>query len=620
MSKHFLISEDQMEKQAQFTNKKILFDKKVDFPELPGVYKFFNSENEIIYIGKAKNIKNRLKSYLNIRKGEGKRIAKLKSSIKFIETIITKTESDALILEQGLISKKRPLFNIQFRDDKSYPAIHLSTSKDFPAIYISRKKDPESTSFGPFANVGAMRLNVSLLRSLFKIRNCKDINFKNRSRPCIEYQMNRCSAPCVGNISKEEYATDVKNTVQFLSGDTKKIIYDLQKKMDLYSNKKDYERAAIYRDKIQSIRDTQKKQNVLTQFEDLDVLVIRRNKFNCCLSVLKIEDGWITSSQNFYPDSKDNISDQELLSIFIESYVINCKSRKKINLLFQGEISNETKDFLNDLNSPRIIIHRQNRQNKNLIDICSSQAEDALSRNKSFSWIQNSLNSLESFLKIGSINKIEGFDISHTSGRNVSASCVTITRDGPDKKNYRIMNIKKDSNNDYLALCEAINRRCKNLTKSGKNLPEVILLDGGKGQLNSVKRDLDKDVLKKIKFLSVSKGPNRSEKYDVLHYGKDSYELSSLDKIGKIIQLVRNESHRFALNHHRKRRSKELFSTSLDNINGIGPKLKLNLIRYFGGAKKVLEASVDELESIPGIGKSKSRKIYNQLRNNNIKL
>ena len=165
-----------MAKQAQFTNKKTLFKKNVDFPELPGVYKFFNSKNEIIYIGKAKNIKNRVKSYLSSRKGEGKRIAKLKSSIKFIETIITKTESDALILEQGLISKKRPPFNIQFRDDKSYPAIHLSTSKEYPAIYISRQKDPESTIFGPFANVGAMRLNVSLIRSLFKIRNCKDIN------------------------------------------------------------------------------------------------------------------------------------------------------------------------------------------------------------------------------------------------------------------------------------------------------------------------------------------------------------------------------------------------------------------------------------------------------------
>jgi excinuclease ABC subunit C len=248
-----------MEKQAQFINKKSIFDKNLDLPESPGIYKFFDERNEILYIGKAKNIKKRVSSYLNVRKGEGKRLIKLKSNIKFIETIITKTESDALILEQGLISKIRPPFNIQFRDDKSYPAIHLSTKKDYPAIYISRSKDKESTSFGPYANVGAMRLNVNLIRSIFKLRNCKDINFKNRSRPCIEYQMNRCSAPCVGQISEKEYSKDVINTINFLSGDVKKILKDLNKKMDYYSGKEDYERALIYRDKIKAIRNTQKK-------------------------------------------------------------------------------------------------------------------------------------------------------------------------------------------------------------------------------------------------------------------------------------------------------------------------------------------------------------------------
>ena len=603
-----------MAKQAQFTNRRLLFNKSIDFPELPGVYKFFNSQHEIIYIGKAKNIKNRVKNYFNVRKGEGKRIVKLKSSIKFIEMIITKSESDALILEQGLISKKRPLFNIQFRDDKSYPAIHLSTSKDYPAIYVSRQKDSTSTVFGPFANVGAMRMNVNLIRSLFKIRNCKDINFKNRSRPCIEYQMNRCSAPCVGNISKKDYALDIKNTINFLSGDTKKIIFDLQQKMDSYSKKKDYERAAIYRDKVQAIRDTQKKQNVLTGFDYLDVFVIKRNKFNCCLSVLKIEDGWITSSQNFYPDSKDNISDKELLSAFLESYVIENKERKIINLLFLGQISEETKDFLINLNSPKIIIHKPNKQNKNLIDICSSQVEDALSRNYNYSWIPNSLDYLANFLQIKKINKIEGFDVSHTSGKNVSASCVSITKGGPDKKNYRIMNIKKDSNNDYLALSEAIQRRCKNLQKNKLDLPEVILLDGGKGQLNTVKKNVDKKILEKIKIISISKGPNRNEKYDVLHYEKKIYELGKTDEISKLIQLVRNESHRFAINHHRRRRSKELFSSSLDGIDGLGPKLKTNLIRHFGGIDKVKEASLDDLKSAPGIGTSKAKKIYSYLK------
>ena len=357
-----------MEKQAYFKNKRLIFDKDSEFSESSGVYKFFNSQNKILYIGKAKNIKRRVKSYLKLRKGEGKRISKLKSQIKYVETIITKTESDALILEQGLISKIRPPFNIQFRDDKSYPAIHLTTEKDFPAMYISRQKDSKNTSFGPFANVGAMRLNVSLARSLFKIRNCKDINFKNRSRPCIEYQMKRCSAPCVGYISKNDYSLDVKNAINFLSGDSKKIIKDLNKKMDFYSEKKDYERAIIYRDKIQSIRDTQKKQNVLTGFKELDILDIKKNNFSSCISVLKVESGWISSSQNFYPDSSEEISEKELLSLFLESYVLRDKKRKEINLLFKGKISKNTKEFLKDLKMPRIKILKPDLKNKNLLD------------------------------------------------------------------------------------------------------------------------------------------------------------------------------------------------------------------------------------------------------------
>ena len=605
-----------MEKQVHFKNKKILFNKNIDFPESPGVYKFFNSENEIIYIGKAKNIKNRVKSYFNIRESEGKRISKLKLSIKYIETIITKTESDALILEQGLISKIRPPFNVQFRDDKSYPAIHISTSKEFPAIYVSRQKDPKATIFGPFANVAAMRLNVSLIRSLFKIRNCKDINFKNRSRPCIEYQMNRCSAPCVGNISRKEYSTDVDSAIKFISGDTKKIILDLTKKMDFYSEKKDYERAAVYRDKVQSIRDTQKKQNVLTGFDDLDIFVFKRNKFSCCLSVLRIEDGWITSSQNFYPDTKDNITDSELLSIFIESYVIENKHRKIMNLLFQGDISKETKGFLNKLKSPQIFIQKSNKHNKNLIDICSSQADDALSRNRNYSWIQSSFESLENFLKIGTVNRVEGFDVSHTSGKNVSASCVNVTKDGPVKKNYRIMNIKKDFNDDYLALSEAIQRRCLNLQKNNLSLPKVILLDGGKGQLNTVKKNLDVKLLQDIRLISVSKGPNRNEKYDILHDGDNTYELRNSDEISKLLQLIRNESHRFAISHHRKRRSKELFSSSIDGIDGVGPKLKIKLIRFFGGLDKISQASLEDLKSAPGIGERKAKKIYYHLKGN----
>ena len=604
-----------MAKQAYFKNNKLVFNKDTEISESSGVYKFFNSQNEILYIGKAKNLSKRVKSYLKVRKGEGKRISKLKSNIRYVEIIITKTESDALILEQGLISKIRPPFNIQFRDDKSYPAIHLTTQQDFPAIYVSRQKNTKNTSFGPFANVGAMRLNVNLTRSLFKLRNCKDINFRNRSRPCIEYQMKRCSAPCVGYISKNEYILDVKNAINFLSGDTKRVIKNLSKKMDFYSEKKDYERAVIYRDKIQSIRDTQKKQNVLTGFNELDVLAVRKNKFTTCLSVLKVEGGWISSSQNFYPVTNDDTSEEELLSVFLESYVVNDEKRTEINLLFKGTISQDTKSFLNNLKLPRINILKPSSKNENLIEICTSQAKDALSRNNNYSWVPDALEDLKKFLNLNEINKIEAFDISHTSGKEVSASCVVMKKSGPDKKNYRIMNIRQDSNDDYLALSEAIKRRCKNLQKNNLALPEVILIDGGKGQLNTVKKNLDIKIKNSITFISVSKGPNRKEKYDILHTDKKIFELKSFNKTRKLLQLLRNESHRFAINHHRKRRSKSLLKSNLDDISGLGPKLKLNLIRYFGGVDRLMQASKDDLKSVPGIGNSKANEIFRYIKN-----
>ena len=422
--------------------------------------------------------------------------------------------------------------------------------------------------------------------------------------------MNRCSAPCVGYISENDYAKDVKNAINFLSGDTKKIIKDLNKNMDEYSIKEDYERAIIYRDKITAIRDTQKKQNVLTGFKDLDVFVIKKNKYNCCISVLKVEEGWINSSQNFYPDIKESISQENLLSIFIERYVIENKDKHKLNLLTDREIREETKDFLKKLTKPNIKIHKLNKTNKNLLEICNSQAEDALKRNSSFIWVSQSFDALSFFLNIKKINRIEAFDVSHTSGNQVSASCVVLNREGLDKKNYRLMNIKTEVNNDYLALSEAIKRRLKNLEKSKLNLPEVILLDGGKGQLNVVLKDLDEKLIKKIIFLSISKGPNRKEKYDFLHFNKKSFELKKLKNISKLIQLLRNESHRFAIKQHRKRRNRNFLASNLDDIEGIGSKLKINLIRHFGSAAKVFEASIDELSLVEGIGSSKGKKIH----------
>ena len=301
--------------------------------------------------------------------------------------------------------------------------------------------------------------------------------------------------------------------------------------------------------------------------------------------------------------------------MFLESYVVNDEKRKEINLLFKGTISQDTKSFLNNLRLPRINILKPSSKNENLIEICTSQAKDALSRNNNYSWVSEALEDLKKFLNLNEINKIEAFDISHTSGKEVSASCVVMNKSGPDKKNYRIMNIKQDSNDDYLALSEAIKRRCKNLRKNNLALPEVILIDGGKGQLNTVKKNLDIDIKNSITFISVSKGPNRKEKYDILHTDKKIFELKSFNKTRKLLQLLRNESHRFAINHHRKRRSKSLLKSNLDDISGLGPKLKLNLIKYFGGVDRLMQASKDDLKSVPGIGTNKANEIFRYIKN-----
>ena len=607
--------EDQMVKLAQFKNNKIKFTNDSDYPDNPGIYKFFDSSEKILYIGKAKNLNKRLSSYFSSNRGDGKRLKKLKSSIKYVEIIITNTESDALILEQGLISKIKPPFNVQFRDDKSYPAIHFSTNNVFPGVYVSRKKDKNVTIFGPYANISAMRLNVDLIRSIFKIRNCKDINFKNRSRPCIEFQMNRCSAPCVGKISKEDYALDVENAINFLSGNTEEITQKLTQSMDNYSAKKDYERAIIYRDKIKAIRDTQRRQNVLTNHKNLEVFSIRKNSYSCCISLLKIEDGWINSSKNYYPEKFDGFTESDLLSFFLEKYISENKSKNKLNLLPEIEINKDTKRFIKGLKKPFIQLIKISNKNKNLIDICSSQAEDALQRNNNFLWIKDAFISLENFLSSKKIERIEAFDISHTSGNQVSASCIALNEDGPDKKNYRIMNIKREVNNDYAALVEAVTRRLKNLLNNKKKLPEVILIDGGKVHLKTILNSLEKELTQKIKFISISKGPNRNEKYDFLHTENESnIELKKELEISKLLQLVRNESHRFAISQHRKRRSKSLLNSDLDNLLGVGPKLKISLIRHFGGVNKVYEASLDDLKAVPGIGDRKAKEIYISLK------
>jgi excinuclease ABC subunit C len=600
-----------MEKKLNYIKAIEVFEKKIELPDDPGVYKFFNADFELLYVGKAKNLKNRVSSYFS--KGETKKQKSLRTQINYVDLIITKSESDALILEQSLIRKHKPPYNVQFRDDKSYPIIHIASAKEFPNIFISRQKQKEGISFGPYANVGAMRKNLEMCKKIFKIRDCKDVVFKNRTRPCIEYQIGRCSAPCVGLISKSDYQKDVESVEHFLNGKNERVLKDLYKSMDKYSEQKDYERAILYRDKINAIRDIQKNQSILTLYQDIDVIAFKKNKFSICISLVEVRDGWISTTKNFFLEDQKLLADKEMLLRFIESFYLNTKE-KKLNLISNLDLSSHKIELENVLDK-EIKIIRKSKKNEPLLEIAESQALDRINRRNSFDWVKVSFTNLKEKLRLKNLERIEAFDISHNQGSQVTASCVCFSENGPDKKNYRSMNLSLDKNDDYLALSEAVRRRLKNLEDNKKSLPDLLVIDGGKGQLNSVFNELEKNGFKEINLISISKGPLRNEKYDEIHLKNSPYKIniSELEGCSRLIQLIRNESHRFAIKKHRQRRSNSYLKSEIDQIPSIGKKYANLLIRHFGGTKRLKEASYDDLLKVNGIGEQKAKLIKKYL-------
>ena len=326
-----------MEEQYQYTRTKEIFSRENDLPKLPGVYKFYDEKNKILYIGKAKNLSNRLKSYLSISKDRKKN--ELIDKIKFLEIFLTKTESDALLLEQNLIRKLKPPFNVQFRDDKSFPAIYFSSNHNFPGIYLTRNKKLKGIKLGPYANVSAARESIDLTRTLFGIRNCSDMVFQNRSRPCIQHQIGKCSAPCVGKISQENYLEETHSAIKFIEGKDKSFLDVLYSKMDKYSSLKEFERAALFRDKIKAYRDIQKDQSVFTIYDNAIAITKRSNDFVNCISILEIKDGWLTNTENYFSKKDEFIFDEELMESFLSKILIE-KGLENLTLLSDFKFKN----------------------------------------------------------------------------------------------------------------------------------------------------------------------------------------------------------------------------------------------------------------------------------------
>ena len=593
-----------MVKQYQYTKTKEIFSKEKDLPELPGVYKFYDEKNKILYIGKAKNLSNRLKSYLSTSKDRKKN--ELIDKIKFLEIFLTRTESDALLLEQNLIRKFKPPFNVQFRDDKSFPAIYFSSNHNFPGIYLTRNKKLKGIKLGPYANVTAARQSIDLTRTMFGIRNCSDMVFQNRTRPCIQHQIGKCSAPCVGKISQKNYLEEIDAAIKFIEGKDKSFLNNLYSKMDKYSSQKEFERAALFRDKIKAYRDIQKDQSVFTIYDNAIAITKKSNDFVNCISLLEIKDGWLTNAENFFSKKEEFIFDEELMESFLSKILVE-KKLENITLLSDFKYKN----LNTQLKDKKIYLEKRNQKNKKIFELASIQSDDGLQRQYNYPWIIEGLSFIEDKI-ISKINRIEGFDVSHLSGDNVTASCVVFDKDGPQKKQYRTFNIKTNKNDDYLAMTEVLSRRFKRLEKEGKNFPDLVVIDGGKGQLSSAKKVIDQFHDCETQILSLVKGPGRNSKYDdVLSFSYGKVTRMDLEQEGKrLLQFIRDESHRFELSRSKKRRKNIAYST-LDEIHGVGKQMRNKLLRHFGGIESLRNASLDQIKSVSGIGKEKSKIIYN---------
>ena len=595
-----------MAKQYQYTKTKEVFSKEKELPKLPGVYKFYDEKNNILYIGKAKSLSNRLKSYLSSSNDRKK--SELIDKIKFLEVFITKTESDALLLEQNLIRKLKPPFNVQFRDDKSFPAIYFSSDHDFPGIYLTRNKKIKGIKLGPYANVTAARQSIDLTRTLFGVRNCSDMVFQNRTRPCIQHQIGKCSAPCVKKISQKNYLEEVDAAIKFIEGKDKSFLNILYSKMDEYSSLKEFERAALYRDKIKAYRDIQKDQSVFTMYDNAFAITKKSNEYVNCISILEIKDGWLTNAENYFSKKDKHVSEEELMESFLSKILIE-KNLDNLTLLSDFKFGN----LASQLKNKKINLEKKNHKNKKIFELASIQSDDGLQRQYNYPWITEGLSLIEDKTR-SKINRIEGFDVSHLSGDNVTASCVVFDKEGPQKKQYRTFNIKINKNDDYLAMKEVLSRRFKRLEKDGNNFPDLVVIDGGKGQLSSAIKEIEKYKDCDTKILSLVKGPDRNSKYDdVLYFYDGKFIRLDLEHEGKrLLQFVRDESHRFALSRSKKRR-KNLTKSTLDEIKGIGSKNKKVLLRHFGGLESLRKASIDQIKSIEGIGPMKAKLIFDYL-------
>ncbi|EGW21959.1 excinuclease ABC subunit UvrC [Methylobacter tundripaludum] len=582
----------------------------------PGIYKMFNDQGEIIYIGKAKNLKNRVSSYFKKQTASTKQQAMV-ARIANIEVTVTHTEGEALLLECQQIKRHKPRYNICLRDDRSYPYIFLSSEHDFPQITLHRgAKKRKGKYFGPYPGIGAIKESLKLLQRIFPIRQCDDSIYNNRSRPCLQHQIERCTAPCVGLIDKAAYAQDVDSTVLFLEGKGGLLIDQLIVKMEQAAAKLEYERAAGFRDQILKLRSVLEKHFVHGERGDVDIIACATKAGVACVQVFFIRNGQHLGNKVFFPKITDEHDPAAIVQAFIPQYYLDKQVPHELIVSHQPEEAELLMEVLAVQAKHAVAIsHNVRGERLKWLQMACTNAENSLlSKLSDKQGIYARFLSLQEELGCTELPKrLECFDISHTQGDQTVASCVVFDREGPVKSAYRRFNIEGiTGGDDYAAIHQAVFRRFKRLKQGEHTAPDILLIDGGKGQVHEAQKALAELDINNVMIVGVSKGPDRKPGMEklILVDQEQPIDIKPGASGLLLIQHIRDEAHRFAITGHRQRRGKAKKQSAMEAIPGLGPKRRQILLKQFGGLQGISQAGVDALCSVDGISRHLAQRIY----------
>ena len=574
-----------------------------------------NEAGEIIYVGKAKDLKKRVSSYF-VKTITSPRTKMMVGHIDHIEITVTHSEAEALILENNMIKSNMPRYNVIFRDDKSYPYIVL-TGEKYPRLAFHRGAQKKGNQyFGPFPNTNAVRESIQLLQKVFKLRTCENSVFKNRSRPCLQYQIHRCTAPCVDLIKEDEYQNDIKHASLFLDGKDSEVISQLTHQMNEAASSHAYEYAALYRDRIQSLRQVRTKQFVSDfSASDADIIACVEEAGEYCLNLVMIRAGRHLGDKSFFPKNPADLETQDVIETFVTQYYTNQTIPKLIVTQQHVNQALLSEFFKLNYDIEVKVINKAIGDKRVWLTMAQKNAQIALKQKLMQSESQeNRVEALKVIFNLTeSFSRIECFDISHTMGEGTVASCVVFDKGNLQNKEYRRFNIEDITpGDDYAAMREVLTRRYKKIATGEGIKPDLIFIDGGKGQLNIAIEVIQELGLSDILLVGIAKGEGRKPGLEQLFVaGKDEPIIVKKDNVGfHLIQQIRDEAHRFAISGHRAKRAKKRITSSLEDIEGIGAQKRKNLLVYFGGIERIKNASIEEIIMVDGINKKLAEKIY----------